>query len=99
MRPEYSSSEQWQAVRARGKPWFVVRVGLLRFGLPMFVVMSIYILLVQPLVFGDGPRLDLFYLLKYLVVSSVMWALAGWSFAEALWRSSERRFRSAEEDG
>ena len=93
-----SDRERWARIRSRGWRYFLVQHALLRFALPVGLAMMLYSILLEPVVFDgrlpgmaefSGPRL-----LRLLVVSAVVWPLAGWGWGTLMWRANERRFQA-----
>jgi hypothetical protein len=76
--------ERWRKVRGKGLPHFIVRTGMLAYGLPMFFVVN----------FVDPPKMPLN--VTDLVVMLLICAVAGGSaFAYAVWLVQEKRLQKA----
>ena len=69
--------ERWAKVREQGKLRFVLRSGLVFYGVPMFIIMTYLI---------PHPRLS-------TGQSALLWLLAGAFYGMATWMVQERRFR------
>lgn len=72
--------QRWLKIRSRGLRRYVLVQGVLLYGLPMFVIMSV-------LLHREGQPLWL------LGVSLLLWLLGGALFGWLLWRVNEWRFR------
>jgi len=69
--------DRWARTRERGMWRFVLRSGVVFYGLPMFFIMTYLI---------PHPRLT-------TMQSALLWLLAGTGFGVAMWLVQERRFR------
>lgn len=69
--------DRWARVRQQGMWRFVLRSGVLFYGVPMFLVMTYLI---------PHPRLS-------TSQSAVLWLLAGLGYGLAMWKVQEHRFR------
>ena len=77
---------RWQWLRQLGFWKYVLRFGVIGWGLPMFVVMTFF-------VNSHGDRLgDRLRSVWWIVFSAVLWGLAGLWFGWMTWKSSERKF-------
>ena len=74
--------EAWKKSREKGMLHFVLISGVLLYGLPMFVVMTLMV-----------HRTDLSP--QNIGISAVIWALAGALFGIAMWYIQEWQFRKA----
>ena len=82
MKPEQLA--KWKETRKKGKLRFVLVHGVLLFGLPMFVAMTL---------FREWGNLDP----QLLAISAVVWSLGGAAFGAAMWFVQERQLRKAEQ--
>lgn len=73
--------ERWSETRARGKADYVLKVGVLSYGLPMFLIMSLIV---------HRDRLDA----NSVVLSGLLWILGGVIYGIATWHISEARFNA-----
>lgn len=87
--------EPWEETRARGKGSYVWRQGILRFALPMLVVMFVYTFFLEPLLWREPMALEGGVVLRWLMVSLILWPIVGWLFAEWMWRANEKKEREA----
>ncbi len=90
----------WKEARAEGKARFIIRYGLIRFALPMALIMMVYFYIFEPLLFDGATWAQVFTLrwselLEILLVSAIIWPLAGWAHAEWIWRRAEKRYPRA----
>lgn len=69
--------DRWSRVRQHGMLRFVLRSGVLFYGVPMFLVMTFLI---------PHPRLS-------TTQSAALWLLAGLGYGLATWKVQEYRFR------
>ncbi|WP_233171922.1 hypothetical protein [Dyella sp. ASV21] len=69
--------DRWAKIRQQGMWRFVLRSGLLFYGVPMFLIMTFLI---------PHPRLS-------HAQSAALWLLAGLGYGMAMWVVQERRFR------
>ena len=69
--------DRWARTRERGMWRFVLRSGVVFYGLPMFFTMTYLI---------PHPRLT-------TLQSALLWLIAGVGFGVAMWLVQERRFR------
>src|SRR5262249_8159751 len=75
--------QRWEETRKKGKANYILVNGLLAWGLPMFVIMTFFVLRKK-----DEPlRLDL------VAISAVLWGLGGISFGLATWTMSEKKYQ------
>ena len=75
--------QRWEETRKKGKFNYVLVNGLLAWGLPMFVVMTFFVMRKK-----DEPlRPDL------VAVSAALWALGGLSFGWVTWMISEKKYQ------
>ena len=74
--------EAWKKSRKKGMPHYVWVSGVLSYGLPMFVVMTLIV-----------HRSELS--LRNIGLSAVIWASAGALFGIAMWYIQEWQFRRA----
>jgi len=72
-----SESRRWAETRKQGMLRFVMRSGVLLYGMPMFVIMTYLI---------PHPRLS-------TGQSALLWLAAGACYGIALWLVQERRYR------
>lgn len=75
--------EQWERERARGRGSFILRVGMLRYGLTLFLVLN----LIAQLSPGETSPLPM-----QLLGSAIAALLAGWLFGAWMWRHYSNRF-------
>ncbi len=78
--------QRWAAIRAKGCARFVLINGVLAYGLPMFVLMTVCPALFN-FPFAARPS-D-----TYWIWQPVGWAIAGAIFGSAMWWVSERAYR------
>ena len=90
-RMRMGTPEDWAKIRNDGKRAFIRRYGLLRFALPVGLLMLIYANLAEPLLFDD-PLPSVGSLFRSVLAAIVVWPLAGWLAAEWVWRDREKRF-------
>ena len=81
MKPE--QLVKWKETRKKGMLRFVLVSGVLSFGLPMFVAMTL---------FRERGNLSP----QLLAISVVVWSLAGAVFGAAMWFVQERQLRKSE---
>ena len=86
------ASQNWAAERSQGFAWFVLKRGLLAWGVPMFIVMY-----VGPAFLKGEPVTPM-----GLLSSVAIWAVAGCAFGVSMWwvhqaRERDRAQRSAQE--
>ena len=74
--------EAWGKTRADGRLRYVLRSGVLAWGVPMFVVMTFI---------ANRDRNDP----VVIAISAVMWLLGGAAFGAIMWTVSERQYRKA----
>jgi len=77
--------QSWEKIRKRGQLSFILYRGVLGWGGLMFLVMT------ATKVFVDHRRLSWFSML----VSALVWALAGYCWGLCVWSWTERRFQGA----
>jgi hypothetical protein len=90
--------QRWARIRVQGWRHFLVQHALLRFALPMALAMTVYISAIQSILFEgqlpDPAKFTGATLLRILVVSAVVWPLAGWLWGALVWRANEKRFQT-----
>ena len=82
-----SSAQRWSKTRERGMRAWVLRRGVLGWGVSMYLIMSALQMFQAP---GDWHHIMLIGLLIW-PVSGALWGVAGWATMEWLFR---RRLRS-----
>jgi hypothetical protein len=80
MKPEVR--EKWGRTRAKGKLDYVLKAGVLSYGLPMFLIMTFFV---------NRSRLSP----KFISISALLWLLGGVLFGVAMWHVQESRFKAA----
>ena len=73
---------RWGLTRKGGKKKFILKTGVLAWGIPMFVIMTFFL--------NDKPYQELSPL--YIAGSGVIWALAGAFFGWLMWAQTERQY-------
>jgi hypothetical protein len=92
-RMRMKTPEDWARIRADGRRAFVLRFGLGVFALFGIAFTTLWIVAVDPLVFGAAsPAAG--EIARHIVVALVVWPLGGWLFARWIWRRNEKRFGS-----
>jgi hypothetical protein len=82
--------EEWRAVEARGKPWFLLRYGVLGRGLPLGLLCA---LAVEASLGGDFPEaLRSFRFLRTLALAFAVFSASGSLTANVTWNLYARRF-------
>src|SRR4051794_14617328 len=76
---------RWEWIRRLGFRQYVLRFGVVAYGLPMFILMTFFV--------NRQQNLPLKY--PFILISVVIWAGAGWLFGWITWRSSEKKYREA----
>jgi len=75
--------QRWEETRRKGKLNYILVNGLLAWGLPMFVVMTFFVLRKK-----DEPlRLDM------VAISAVLWTIGGLAFGLSIWTVSEKKYQ------
>lgn len=87
------NANEWREVQSRGRLSFIVKHGLLRFGLTLMALTLLMLYVVYPLLLSASPP----GLLKTLVASVIVWSLAGYAVADWNWHKYEKRF--GDQDG
>lgn len=72
----------WEVKRTKGKLNFVLVVGVLSYGLPMFILMA---LMQKP--FVDG------FMTKAAIIHYLVWPLAGLFFGAVMWSITEWKYK------
>ena len=70
-----------EAVHALGRKRFIVRYGILYWGIPVGLLM---------LLFNVWQR---GFSIIHVVVSAIIWPIAGWVYGAIIWRKSEVKYR------
>jgi hypothetical protein len=79
-------------VKARGKKSFVLRVGVIRYGGSMFVLMVVEDLLrKQPF---SGRVIEYAF---YITINLLIWPLAGYALGLYMWNFYEKKFSEGED--
>lgn len=81
----------WDEIRVKGRAHYVLRGGLLAYGLPMFLMMTF---LVPGTAVAPGTSLTL----KSVAISAAFWAVAGIGFGLIMWQVWERAWHRSVED-
>jgi hypothetical protein len=77
----------WQIRRAKGRQRYLVQIGLLGFGLTMFLSMTAADLI------ENRHNLSLHHLVFRILFAAITWSLAGLWFGASMWSVNERRCR------
>jgi len=85
--PKPAQQERWQQLKAKGKKSFILRVGVIRFGGFMFVVMLAGALISKP----PFPREAIDYAFD-IIINLLVWPLAGYTFGFCMWHFYEKLF-------
>ena len=80
MKPE--ALAKWEETRAKGKAHYILLRGVLGFGLPMFIAMTLLV-----------DREDLSA--RFIVLSAAAWLIGGAAFGAITWIVSERQYCKA----
>ena len=80
MKPEVRA--KWSQTRAKGKADYVLKAGVLSYGLPMFLIMTFFV---------HRERLTT----NFILVSALLWLLGGVFFGVAMWHVYEARFKAS----
>lgn len=73
--------DQWSKTRQKGKKHFVLVYGVLAWGIPMYVVLALFV-----------HRPESGFTVGYLVSSALVWFLGGLLFGTLTWSMNENRF-------
>ena len=87
---ETAQRERWQKISAKGKTRYILKWGVLCWGLPMFVVMTTLDLYQQRIPSGIG----IIGYATHISLNVVLWLAAGYTFGLLQWRRYEKRFGS-----
>jgi len=87
----------WRKERALGRRGFIMRRGVLTWGLPAAILTILY-KTVQEQGFVRSPHLTQ-SLAAAIVVALVVFPLCGWIFGRWLWDTGEARYRALTKDG
>ena len=79
MKPEVR--EKWARTRAKGKRDYVLKSGVLAYGLPMFLIMTFYV---------NRERLTP----SFILISALLWLIGGIFFGVAMWSVYEARYQA-----
>ena len=85
------NQKAWRSTRAKGKPHFVLVMGVLAWGGPMFLIMA-----GGPALFGWPYPVTA--TLWYWIGHTALWAVAGLLYGLWVWHASERKFERYERD-
>jgi hypothetical protein len=85
--------QEWEAVRAAGKPWFLIRYGVLGRGIPLALLCAIAIQFALGTPPAEWLRSQDFLLRLGLFV--LLFSFTGSMTANATWKLNERRFGGA----
>ena len=77
---------RWREQRKQGRTQFVLRTGMLAYGLPMFALLTF----ILPLMRGRAIPSPLL-----IAISAVLWTLGGAIFGVVLWAVNERNYKKA----
>jgi len=92
---EKAASEKWLRMKNTGKNKFIFRTGFLLYGMTLFVVYILAIIVLN-LIYHPEIRLidflgsDVF--LKRLLSTFILFGLMGWFMGSSVWRSYKRRW-------
>lgn len=88
------SVAKWEHQRQAGKKSYVWRVGVLGWGVPMFIVMTGYFYVQQH--GTNWPSIESFPIL-FVSISAVVWLIAGYWFGSTMWSTMEKAYRAYQE--
>lgn len=75
--------QRWEVTRRKGKLNFILIRGVLAYGLPMFLLMTLFA--------NRDPEKPLAPVL--IIISAAVWAVGGAVFGWAMWALTERRYK------
>jgi hypothetical protein len=75
--------QKWAKTRQMGKSRFVLQIGVLAWGIPMFIIMTFFV----------GPQSDSPITINRIIGSAIIWLIGGLAFGLLTWVFSERRYR------
>ena len=86
----FRNPQEWEPVRTAGKPWFLIRYGVLGRGLPLVLLCAV----VDPVRARHAARgvAEVAGLLIRLGLFVVLFSFTGVMTANATWKLNERRF-------
>ncbi len=89
------SLAKWEQARRLGKKRYVWKVGVLSWGLPMFLVMTPFFYIQQHgLTWPPPPGFSLTLILIY----AALWAIGGFWFGSVMWSTMEKAYRRHQEE-
>ena len=77
------SLQKWAKTRQMGKLRFVLQIGVLSWGIPMFIIMTFFV----------APQSDAPITTNRIIGSAIIWLIGGLAFGLLTWVFSERRYR------
>lgn len=77
--------ERWYQVAKQGKTRFIWFRGVLSWGLPMFILMT----LLFPLLLDST---DVGYSWSRILFGAIIWSVGGYAFGWVMWRAGVKRF-------
>ena len=77
-----SRAARWASTRKNGKKRFILKAGVLSWGIPMFIVMTFFV----------NNRTEQKLTLMLIAGSALLWALAGAFFGWMLWGFTEKQY-------
>lgn len=89
---EYDQIARWERQRAMGRTGFILRRGVLSFGIPI-TFLTIFYKVIQEQGFVRSPQLTA-NLRSAIVVAVVVFPLCGWLLGRWLWDTGEARYRA-----
>jgi hypothetical protein len=90
--PSGEASSPWARERAGGRTRFILRRGVLTWGLPMAILTIVY-KVIQEQGFVATPRLTE-HLRTAIAIALVVFPLCGWLFGRWLWQTGEENYRA-----
>jgi|GEM_PF-4837704 len=92
---EKIASNKWQKMREMGRNKFIFRTGFLMYGMTLFIVYNVIIVIINLIYHPELQLLDFLLseaFLKRLATTFILFSLMGWFMGSSIWRSYKRRW-------
>jgi len=92
---EKAAFDKWQKMKQAGKKKFVFRTGFLMYGMTLFVVYNLAVIIINTVYNPEMSFMDFVSSVEFqqrLLTAFILFGLMGWFMGRSIWRSYQRRW-------